>query len=153
MLTRTERTILANQLRILQKLYPDEADWLEEQRQAVVAGYEMHYGDLLVSPEPAMTEAESREACDILSMYAALGIEFPGYDGNDRVEFRYMMYVDYQLNFLGHYEYLGQSEQGHINSHTPMLDKYRRMLAIYKKVPPASRAHLNQELIEKISNA
>ncbi len=39
-----DRIIISNQLRILEALYPDEADWYANHRKAVEQGYKLHYG-------------------------------------------------------------------------------------------------------------
>jgi hypothetical protein len=46
-LTRTERWILVNQYRILEALYPDEAKWFAENREALSSGYELHYRGMI----------------------------------------------------------------------------------------------------------
>lgn len=42
-LTRMERIVLVNQLRIMEALYPDEASQLGVQREALERGYELLY--------------------------------------------------------------------------------------------------------------
>ena len=42
-LNKKERLNLVNQFLILEKLYPNEADYYAEHRQALQEGYELHY--------------------------------------------------------------------------------------------------------------
>lgn len=143
-LSRKERLFLSNQLKILEKLYPKEADYYEKHRKAVEQGYSLHYDWITENLREEMSEEECREVLDILDMYRALTfsyrdlddksnlpewkIEFPGFDGNN--EPKQMKYTEYFINDLNRFSELrDDSDFPDYNSHSPMLEKYRRMLS------------------------
>lgn len=149
-LTRTERWIISNQYRILERLCPDEAESLREDREALEHGYELHYGWMcqhVYSDEQAMTEEESTEVIDILDMFSTIksnygklkdksGIEewrvtFAGFDGNH--ETKQMAYARYYCRSGGgRFQDLERGDN--FNSHMPVLDRYRKMLAEWKRI-------------------
>src|SRR3954468_5735854 len=111
-LTRTERWILANQYRILEALYPDEAKRLAEYREAIEHGYELHYDWIahsIYDKGDALSAEECKEVIQILDMHRALkrsyealtdksgikeyGVKFAGFDGNN--ETAQMAYARY----------------------------------------------------------
>lgn len=143
-LNKKDRLILVNQFLILEKLYPDEADYYEKHRIALQQGYKLHYPWIVENIWEELDEAECRRVLDTLDMYRALRcsyeqlrdknginereIEFPGYDGNN--ESHYLSYARYFIVDLDRYEELRKDvEYPDFNSHSPMLDKYDRMLA------------------------
>jgi uncharacterized protein len=147
-LTRAERWILSNQLRILEVLCPDEAKGLSEQRVGLERGYELHYEWLcthIYNDDQAMTADECREIVDIFEMFSALkrsletfgkkrGVEqrklaFRGLDGN--AEGREMAYAQYYYESDG--GRFTDLEIEHFNSHMPMLATYRAMLSAWKE--------------------
>ena len=163
--TQVERLILSNQLKILAALYPDEADDFSIVRTALEAGYELQCEDYLESIRVnGMSIQETQEAWDTLEMFHSLRLsaealdrldwleeqgcdKFPGYDGNDAIEGRFMWFVEYTVTKLNRFEYV---EIDDFNSHWPKIDGYRRMLTIWRKVPAQSRSSLSQELLEQI---
>jgi uncharacterized protein YfbU (UPF0304 family) len=139
-----DRLIIANQLKILEKLYPEEASYYAQHRKAVENGYSLHYSWLVEHFYEEMTEAECREVLDILDMYRAItfsyqkladpsGIDeywlrFRGFDGNN--ESKQFSYVQYFISDLGRFEELKyEADYPDFNSHMPTLEKYRQMLA------------------------
>ena len=167
-LTQAERTILFNQLRILEKLYPDEADSFSKQGRALEEGYEIFFDDCLVRADCAMSTEESREVFETLNLFRVLhssardlGLSdwlaesyngcFRGYDGNDDVEGRYMWFVDYLVNHRRRYAELNLAGQGSINSHSPMRPTYQDMLRAWKEISQENK--LTQVQIEKIVEA
>src|SRR5688572_15542499 len=98
-LSRTERLILANQYRILEALFPADADYYRDKRTALEHGFEYHYdevaGDIL---SDTLSAERCNEVIEILQMYRSLtyayraledksgieprAIDFPGFDGN-----------------------------------------------------------------------
>src|SRR5205085_1206137 len=94
-LTLIERILLANQLRILEKLEPEEGETYRVAREAIEEGYELDY-DLVARQlsTDTMSEDECRFVHDVLEMYRHLTfsakradvpaeeIQFPGFDGN-----------------------------------------------------------------------
>lgn len=156
-----ERLMLSNQFRILEALYPDEADVYSERRIAIEEGYELHYAPDHIYAE-TLTPEECREVLDILNMYRALhfstlrdedpvnlsvdDVQFPGFDGNN--EGTLMGYVEYFVVKLGRFEELNT---GSFNSHAQMLGRYRRMLNVWKEA--ANKHELTQQEAEQILNA
>jgi len=139
-LSKTERWILANQHRILEALYPQEAPFFAETREALESGYELHYDPDYIDND-TLSEEECREVLEILDMhralhfsYAALGdksglelerVRFLGFDGNE--ETKYMAYCRYFCRHDGG-RFPELDRRDDFNSHFPMLDRYRRML-------------------------
>src|SRR5260370_11662197 len=104
-LTVVERIILRNQYLILKQLNRDEAEQYEKLIAIVEDGYEHDYGQLAAAfSGDTMPEEDSAEVIDILDMYSALqmsrkeladkaAVAFPGFDGNDERESRYLGYA------------------------------------------------------------
>jgi hypothetical protein len=138
-----DRLIIANQLKILEKLYPEEAEYYAHHRKAVEEGYSLHYSWLVEHFYDEMSEDECKEVLDILDMFRAITfslnklndtsrldvprLKFRGFDGNH--ETRQFSYTQYFISDLGRYEELKYgAESGYFNSHAPMIDAYREML-------------------------
>lgn len=142
-----KRYELINQLLILEKLYPEDADYYSRNRKALENGYELHYSWLTENISDGLSEEQCREVLDILDMYRSITfswqrlnegkeipdqLKFRGFDGNHETEL--MGYVQYFIIELGRYEELAYGkEHPYFNSHRRMLDKYRRMLEIWKQ--------------------
>lgn len=148
-LTQFERLVLANQYEILEKVDPKSAKHHEKRREIVERGYEALYeaelfrgiDDDVVSPQ------QGREVRDVLDMYRAITaaaknlaedsplresyyLKFQGFDGND--ETLSFSFAQFLLEDMGHYkELVGQGDDG-VNSHSPMMPTYRRMLAVHR---------------------
>ncbi len=143
-LTHNDRIILVNQYLILEALYPEDAKSFKENRLIVENGYELHYDDL--NPliiESNLTADECREVLDILDMYWALrdsfsrlsdksdiperDVQFRGFDGNSgsgRLEYaRFLVIEQNRWN-----EVLDGRPEFDFNSHSTVIDMYRRML-------------------------
>lgn len=143
-LTKMERFMLSNQLRILEKLYPEEASSIAQSRTAIEEGYALHYGWMLEGIYDELPAEECRFVLDTLAMHNAMLQAFPdgvpddmrskiafrGFDGNNETE--YLGYVRYFIDQLGRYGQLKEMTDAHafrgFNSHMPMRGKYRRML-------------------------
>ena len=169
-LTQAERTILVNQLLILETLRPEEADHYSIQRKALAEGYEAYFDDCLVRADCAMSIEESSEVFETLNLFRALhssakrlGLSewlaehyngrFLGYDGNDEVEVMYMGFVDYLANQLGLYAELELAGHGYINSHSPARQSYRDMRRVWNEIPPEDRNNLTRAQLEEIVDA
>ncbi|MDR4493908.1 MAG: YfbU family protein [Nitrospirales bacterium] len=143
-LDKKDRLIIANQLKILEKLYPEEATYYAQHRKALEYGYSLHYSWLVENFFEEMTVDECREVLEILNMYRAItfsykkiqdtsGIQdswlkFQGFDGNN--ESKQFSYAQYFISDLGRFDELKyEAEYPDFNSHMPTLEKYRRMLA------------------------
>jgi uncharacterized protein len=162
-LTPVERILLLNQLRILEKLYPNEG--YDRWREAVEGGYTLHYDHGAPWLGSEMDEAQCREVLDILDMYRSLSwsydqlddtsgiderdVRFAGFDGNNESD--YLGYADYQMHVLGHYE--ESAVDGHaVNSHGQMLEMYRRLLPVWEalRYSNATGAPLTAEQIKRV---
>ncbi len=161
-LSRTERWILANQYRILEKLSRDkeEAQAYSEGREALEWGYELHYPSLA---EHILEETLSCEECaevkDILFMYSTLQaaseviaevslideelLVFPGFLAN--TETRQWIYARYRCGRAAGTKLRARSED--LQSFVPMLDRYRKMLREWKKADPGK---LTREDVNRI---
>lgn len=168
--SRKERLFLSNQMRILEGLYPDEADYISTQRVAVERGYEFLY-DLelmnhIAGDEDAMTADEAKEVWDTLEMFGALGdadaanpaaegepapLLFRGYDGNN--EGKFMGFAAYTVQKLHRFEYVKLARENYWNSHMPMRPVYQRMLAVWRALPDGSRLNLDKEQAARVRAA
>lgn len=167
-LTKLERIFLVNQLKILEALYPDEAEQLSLQREALEQGYEMLYKwhtEYIYEGDDVMTIEESREVWDTMEMFVAidrslkelsqdqvndkrLWTKFMGYDGNN--EGKFMSFAQFTVERMKRFDDLPMPKPGYFNAHMPVRDIYRRMLAEWKKVPSQSRFDLNKVDLTKI---
>ena len=166
-LTNIERLSLINQFLILEKLYPEEADYYEKNRLALQQGYKAHYKTIFEHLWDEMPEEETRETLDILEMYRAITwsysditkskntehkYKFPGFDGNE--ESAQLSYCHYFIVNLERYqELVDNPEYPDFNSHCPMLPRYRRMLVIWREEKEKYDLKLNLEQIDKILGA
>ena len=101
-LSEKDRWMIANQLKILESLYPEEAEVYSVQRKAIERGYKLHYLGLTQYFEKEMSEEKCNEVIEILNMYRAItfsyqqaedkegleqsDIRFEGFDGNEEGE-------------------------------------------------------------------
>ncbi len=166
-LSKKDRLIIANQLKILEKLYPEEAKEYSNQRKAVEQGYKIHYSRLVEWLYEEMSVDESEEILEILEMYRAITfsynktedkeglkeseIGFLGFDGNS--EGKQLAYATYFILDLGRYgELRGDLVFPDFNSHGSMcVEDYRRMLAIWKKYEKSHSLTISQ--VKKILEA
>lgn len=157
-LTKTERVILANQYRLLEALVPDEADYFAQRRQIVEKGYAIHYSEIDQWFYDEMEPEASREVLDILNMFRALTkaarqnlsvgakLNFEGFDGNEEAaEFGYVTFL---IETLGRFTEIDINE---LNSHWPMLERYRAMLAEWRECK--EKYELTQAEIDRIAAA
>jgi len=142
-LTKIERLILANQYRILEKLYPEEARDSREAFEILQSGYTLEYDSLPPHLDSEVSEETCREVKDVLDMYRMLknairdlppgGVapsddaEFQGFDGNEETE-----HYSYALFLIETQGKWAESKNAELNSHTPMLERYRSMLGRWK---------------------
>ena len=169
-LTKLERYFLSNQLRILEALYPDEANSLSVRRESIENGYEMLYTwdmDFIYDGDDKMTRAECSEVWNTMDMFDAIsravtshGVEavennhfakFRGYDGNN--ESKFMAFAAFTVERLQRFTYLPGAEQGNWNSHIPTRDTYKRMFEEWQKIPEQHRFDLTKEQLNTVVNA
>lgn len=142
-LSKLERLMLSNQYKILEALYPDDADYYKQHRDAIESGYELHYSwiaEHIYDGTESMSIEECREVFAILELFSTLkrsfsaledknGIEewrvkFMGFDGNN--ETKQMGYTRYLVDDLRRYGDLNRGDD--FNSHCPSIDRYRAMV-------------------------
>ena len=166
-LDKKERLILSNQLKILEKLYPDEADYYAQHRKALEEGYALHYSWLFENIYDEMSVEECKEVLDFLDMYRAITfsyqkledkgeleshsyLKFSGFDGNN--ETKQMAYAQYFMIDLDRYQELRYDQPSpDLNSHMQMLPKYRNMLKKWKNCK--DKNYLSKDDIELILSA
>ena len=166
-MTEIERLSLVNQFLILEKLYPEEAEYYEKNRLALEQGYKAHYKTIFEHLRDEMSEEQTREILDILEMYRAItwaysGCNkgkkvdskylFPGFDGNEEPD--QLAYCHYFIINLERYqELIRNPEYPDFNSNEPMLSRYRRMLSVWNQEKVQYSLKLTQEQIDKILEA
>ena len=159
-LTRLERYFLSNQLRILEALYPDEAESLSIKREAIENGYELLYGwDLehIYDGSSVMTPSECEEVLETLAMCDAIDratreagdienksfAKFSGYDGNNESKFK--SFAEFMMRKRERFSYLPLQKDNYWNSHMPMRHVYQRMLDEWHRVSETRRYALSRE--------
>jgi uncharacterized protein YfbU (UPF0304 family) len=143
-LTYLERLTLSNQYKILEALYPEDAEHYSLKREAIERGYELEYRLLDDAVDyDELDEAGCKEVRDILEMFRHVGdamkktsdvslredyhLTFRGFDGNNETkQFSYVVH----LYKKGHFKELTQD--GYKNSHGPIFHKYKRMLEVWE---------------------
>lgn len=169
-LSKLERYYLSNQLRILEALYPNEADELAVQREAVEQGYSFVYDmgmDHILDGNDAMTPEESKEVWEAMDMFLSidrtiqdLGLEdlhkehftrFRGYDGNN--ESKFMGFAAFTVERLGRFTHLPLKEELYFNSHMPTRQIYERMLIEWRKIDYQHRFPMRKEDLMKVLEA
>jgi uncharacterized protein YfbU (UPF0304 family) len=143
-LSKKDRIILINQYRILAALSKGEESHYLELIQILGDGYEVFYSmvDEWVSAD--MPEEEGRFVLNVLELYRAIEDVkrstrdsrlvdhsfsiFPGFDGNN--ESKYLGFCRFLIETQGKFQEQEQylSRNDGMNSHTPMIKKYRRMI-------------------------
>ncbi|MDT3668953.1 MAG: YfbU family protein [Aromatoleum sp.] len=150
-ITKRDRLILINQYRILASLNKNEADHYEELISILENGYAIFYSQLDEWISDEMPEEEGRFVLEVLDLYRAVEdvkraskdsrllahhyAFFRGFDGNNETE--YMSFcrflIEKQGKFQEQKQYLLKNDN--LNSHMPMIEKYRRMLDEAKNLP------------------
>ena len=166
-LTKFERLLLRNQMRILEALYPDEADDIATQREALERGYELLYqwqADFIYEGDDAMTAEECLEVWDTLDMFDAIDrffkknptaesgdllfSKFRGYDGNN--ESKFMAFAAFTVERLGRFDYVPLERAGYWNSHMPMRPIYGRMQAVWSQHDREDRFNMSEDLLRAV---
>lgn len=144
-LTKKDRLFLINQYRILASLNKDEKSHYEELIEILENGYEIFYGMVDDWVCDKMPSEEGKFVLNILDFYRTIedlkrstkderlikhryGI-FRGFDGNSETE--YMAFARFliadQRKFSEQQQYLRQNDN--LNSHMPMYERYKSILA------------------------
>ena len=137
-LTRAERLILSLQYKILEHLDKGDAKYYQTVSKAVENGYELEYDQLAQHVlEESLPVNQCRFVLEVMEMYDSLQrgqktsaavktleVEFPGFDGNKETALR--SYARYIIGENDQYDSLDKVPD--LNSHTPMVEIYERML-------------------------
>lgn len=161
-LTKKDRVFLINQYRILAALKEDEADHYNELISILENGYEVFYYMIDEWYSDSMPSDEGRFVLNILDLYRAIenlkrstkSAElndhyysfFRGFDGNDETQYmgfaRFL--IEKQGKFFEQEQYLRRNDN--LNSHAPMIDKYRRMLIAAESINDIWEMSIEQAL-------
>lgn len=161
-----ERLALSFQLKILEKLYPEEKEYYANHRKAIEDGYELHYDWITEHLSEGLTSEECTFVLDVLDMYAAFhfsfrqlkepkklkeeDVKFPGFDGNN--ETMHMAYTKYFIEDLDRFREIRESTNGYYNSHIQMIPKYRNMLVKLKEFKRPYTYELSEDEVFEIIN-
>lgn len=164
-LSKLERLNIINQFLILEKLYPEEADYYEKHRIALQHGYTLHYSWIFENLWDDLSEADCRLVLDTLDVHRAMSfsykklesktniretqIEFSGFDGNN--ESHHLAYARYFIVDLDRYAELKKNEYPDFNSHCEMIPKYKRMQSAW--ISLGKSYSLSEEQIKNILEA
>lgn len=140
--TLEQRLILVNQYKILEKLYPEDAEMYAQYQEILNNGYTLHYGDLTDYMSEPMKLEEQEFVLNILDLYSTMNlavyrsknekykgktIYFPGFDGNH--ESKYIGYARFFIFRLNRFEDLKKEDTYEsYNSHGSTLNTYQKML-------------------------
>lgn len=168
-LTKLERYFLSNQLRILEALYPQEADEYAKKREILESGYEYLYDsgmEYIYEGRDVMSVEECKEVWNTLDMFEGIDrslenlgrqhdnpsrTKFRGYDGNS--ESKFMGFAEFTINRERRWTYLPLAEENYFNSHMQLREVYGRMLVEYQQIPHAERYSMSAELLERVIGA
>jgi uncharacterized protein YfbU (UPF0304 family) len=168
-LSRIERWIISNQLRILEILDPKQKDSYSSTQKILENGFEYLYSsqiEYIYPDHETMSEEDGKLVVDILDMFNAIknslksidphsGLEtnhltFSGFDGNYEGKF-YSFAKFYCTEFDGgRFKNIGKGVDN-FNSHASRLDTYKRMLKVWNSSP--DKYALSEEQLIKISEA
>lgn len=158
-----ERLQLSFQLRILEKLYPEEQEYYANHRKAIEDGYQLHYDWITEHLSEGLTKDECSFVLEVLDMYAALHfsvkqfknseltvdtVKFPGFDGNNETMF--MAYTKYFIEDLDRFGEIQESTNGYYNSHMRLIPKYKKMLAKWKEFKIDYTYQLTEEQVKEL---
>jgi uncharacterized protein YfbU (UPF0304 family) len=168
--SRLDRLFLSNQMRILEALYPDEAEGIAVQREAIERGYEMLFGwdmDHIYTGDEMMSVEESHEVWTTLEMFDAINrfmkktddleikkspyAKFAGYDGNN--ESKFMSFTAYTVERLKRFEHVPLQKAKYWNSHMPVRGIYCRMVSEWHNIPQKRRFELSIDDVKSILGA
>ena len=144
-LTPAERLQLINQFRILEKLYPEDAEHYAESRGIIAHGYTIQYEEVFNEVYEEMDIEECQYVFDVLDLYRTLtrsfdaltdkkgltseNVRFQGFDGNN--ESRRHAFAEH-LRKQGKWT---ETLTGRLNSHSKItMSLYPRMLAKFEPI-------------------
>ena len=158
-LTLAERLFLANQYRILEALYPNDAVRFALNRLVIEGGFTSQYGSLLADLKPDLPLDDCRLVADVLDLYRVLqgsvrqlrdrdgvnaqDIELPGFDGETEGPMQ-----DLAQHLIKSSDRPSTFQHAYADSRTPMAARYRRMIAVWAGLE--RRASLTKQEIQAI---
>lgn len=162
-LSKTERLLLANQYKILEALYPEEAADYADARKIVESGYVLDYPQLFHSVDHEVPRETSEHVLDVLSMYRAIhfsnaklpkaerlpeaDVAVIGFDGNNESD--ELLYAKYFTKDGEKFSELTRGGKHEIpNSHHPTREMYVRMLREWRT--SADKNELTRKDIDRI---
>jgi uncharacterized protein YfbU (UPF0304 family) len=145
-LKKFERLLLSNQYRILSLLDQSNADHYDKLRDALEKGYVASYReDLFAGLRDGLSVEQCAFVVEVMNMYDALQRSYDALDDKQGIEEERTKFPgfesDYELAQLGYARFVVEREGrfGHLKSvradfisHTPMLDRYRRMYDVWR---------------------
>jgi uncharacterized protein YfbU (UPF0304 family) len=163
-LSKKERLFLINQYRILTLLDEEgEADYYRKCIRILESGYEFHYYVLDQFIDDPMTAEESHEILDTLSMFQVLKDSYERLEGKSGIEEWHIKFIGFDGNYetgeMGYVGFLAKHDdrftdiidRDSLNSHSPTLDRYRKMLAHFQRNFPDSRILTKEQILEVAS--
>lgn len=162
--TLEQRLILMNQYKILEKLYPEDAELYARYEEILNKGYILHYNDLIEYMSKPMPEKEMEFVLDILDLYSTMHlavyrsknekykgktIYFPGFDGNH--EYEYLNYARFFIFRLDRFQELQKEDTYEsYNTHSSTLDTYKRMLKYWNESKNENKFILSDEQLDDL---
>lgn len=167
-LSKFQRILLINQMKILEALYPDESKEFIDNREILEHGYEYLYDfvyEFITDGAENMSRAECKEVWDTLEMFGSLSsaakllnlhislgeIIFKGYDGNN--EGKFMAFARFTVERMERFQYVPMDNMHYWNSHSPMRETYNRMLAVWRKLPNRARFEMSAHDVRMVLDA
>lgn len=152
-LTRAERWIISNQLRLLSILDSDQSEYYEQSQKILENGYEVLYEDCInyIYPDgETFSEEKSQLVFNILTMFRNIDsalthledteglkideLKFQGFDGNEETE--YMLFTRFYCTEYGGGRFPELVEGlDSFNTHWPVLESYLRMVEAWNSCP------------------
>ncbi|WP_437193515.1 YfbU family protein [Planctomicrobium sp. SH527] len=167
-LSDAERWILLNQYKILDAITGAESVESRTCKEILSGGYGIHYDKVSELHHDVLSEDDCWEVLHILEMFRVIDssikkenvdvtelkyLKFQGFDGNE--EPRQLNYADFYCNrFFDSPKYI-ELRDNCVNSHSPRLGVYRRMLEVYETVKPdfASAFTVTKDALAQINAA
>lgn len=147
----TERVILLNQYKILEKLDSDNKEEYQNLQEVLENGYELEYRyKFSYILDSKMSESDCEFVQNILYLYDMLNnsyeqledktdidlkdLKFKGFDGNN--ESQYMGYLKYLVEVDGKYTYLFDKDKKkrYYNTHCQVIPRYESMLERFEDI-------------------
>lgn len=167
-LTKKDRVFLINQYRILLHLDPENKSHYEELIEILQNGYAIFYSDIDEWVFEEMSIDDGDFVIEILNIYRHIEdykrknpddkevtehhyAIFPGFDGNEEGKFfGFVRFLIEKQDKWGEQKAYWRKTDG-LNSHAPMVNKYKRMIAVWKET--GGGYNFDRERVLKILNA